>query len=87
MEDRTTMEVKVVAGARKAMIKKEGGLLKVYLTAPAVEGKANKALIEALAQLLRVAKRRIEITKGLQSRRKTITIYGKFDPIDLSEGV
>ena len=85
MEDKTVIEVKVVAGARKAMIKNEGGILKIYLTAPAVDGKANKALIEILSERLGAAKRQIEITKGLQSRRKTITIYGKFDSIDLSK--
>ena len=83
MEDKTVIEIKVIPGARKAMIKEESGYWKVYLTAPPVEGKANKALIETLSDHLRVAKRHIEITKGLQSRRKTITIYGKFDPIDL----
>ena len=83
MEDRTVMEIKVVPGARKAMIKEENGLWKVYLTAPPAEGKANKFLIEFFSRRLGVPKRLIEITKGLHSRRKTISIYGKFDPTDL----
>jgi len=44
------------------------------LTAPAVEGKANRALIEFLAEHFGVKKAQISIIKGLQTRRKTINI-------------
>ena len=47
---------------------------KVYLTAPANEGKANKALIKILSEYLDVAPSRIEITKGLKSRQKIVMI-------------
>ena len=49
-------------------------MLKVYLTAPAVEGRANKALIEVLADYWGVKKSQIEITKGLKIRHKTVMI-------------
>ena len=47
---------------------------KIYLNAPAVDGKANKALIALLAEHFNVRKYQIEIIKGLKLRRKTINI-------------
>ncbi len=70
------IDVKVIAGARKNLIKQLPQGLVVYLTAPAVDGKANKALIDALASQFDVAKSRIEIIKGLKSRHKTVKIDG-----------
>ncbi len=70
------LSVKVIAGAKKNFLKDENGLFKIYLTAPAVEGKANKALIAFLAEHFQVAKGAIEITKGLKSPRKVIKING-----------
>ena len=70
-------EVRVIPGAKKNLIRpEEGGKLKVYLTAPAVEGKANKALLQVLAEYFGVKRRCIEIIKGLKSRDKTISILG-----------
>ena len=40
------LEIKVITNAGKNEIKKEGDKYKVYITAPAVDGKANKKLIE-----------------------------------------
>ena len=68
------INVKVIAGARKNLVKRMPEGMVVYLTAPAVDGKANKALIGALAEEFDVAKSRIEIIKGLKSRHKTIKI-------------
>ena len=68
------LAIKVIAGARKNFLKQEGELIKVYLTAPAIDGKANRALIEFLSEHFNVSKSQIEIIKGLKSRRKTISI-------------
>ncbi|HNV24550.1 MAG TPA: DUF167 domain-containing protein, partial [Candidatus Omnitrophota bacterium] len=65
---------KVIPKAKKEFMKEENGVFKIYLTAPAVEGKANDALIAFLSEHFKVRKRAIEITKGLKSRYKTITI-------------
>ena len=70
------IDVKVIPAAKKNLIKQEGNVWKVYLNAPAVDGKANRALIALLAEHLKVRKSRIEITKGLKSRHKTINIKG-----------
>jgi uncharacterized protein (TIGR00251 family) len=75
------IEVKVIPGAKKDAIKQErdmweGDTWKVYTSAPAVDGKANKALIALLAGHFQVRKSQIEIIKGLKSRHKTISIEG-----------
>jgi len=66
--------VKVVPGAKKNLVRKEGDGLKVYLNAPALEGKANKALTDVLAHYYGVRKRQIAIVRGLKSRQKTVII-------------
>jgi uncharacterized protein (TIGR00251 family) len=76
------IDIKVIPGAKKNLVKQEqdmwqGDSWKVYVSAPAVDGKANKALIEVLAKHFQVPKSQIEIIKGLKSRRKTINISGK----------
>lgn len=71
-----TLNIKVVPGAKRNAWKEEDGRIKVYLTAPAVDGKANKALVAFLAGHFRVRPRQIEMIKGLKSRQKTITIRG-----------
>jgi uncharacterized protein (TIGR00251 family) len=68
------IEVKVIPGARKNNIEESEGLYRVYLTAPPVDGKANKALINFLAEHFGRRKSEIEIIKGLKSRMKTIKI-------------
>lgn len=70
------LNIRVVPGAKKNFVKDEEGRLKVYLNAPAVEGKANKALIKFLAEYFKVRKNQIEITKGLKSRDKIVNING-----------
>jgi hypothetical protein len=74
MRQSIQIQLKVVPGAKKNLLKQEGAVYKVYLTAPAVEGKANKALVDFLAQEFKVRKRQIEIIKGLKSRDKIIMI-------------
>ena len=75
------IDIKVIPGAKRNAIKHErdmwaGDTWKVYISAPAVDGKANKALIDILAQHFQVRKSQIEIIKGLKSRHKTISIKG-----------
>jgi uncharacterized protein len=50
--------------------------LKLRITAPPVEGKANEACITLLAELLGVKKARIEIVAGHGSRTKTVVVKG-----------
>lgn len=50
--------------------------LKVRLTTPPIEGRANKAVIAFLAKTLKLAKSSITIVSGNQSRTKKIQILG-----------
>jgi uncharacterized protein YggU (UPF0235/DUF167 family) len=53
--------------------------------ASALEGKANKALCEYLAKLLKVSPSRVRIVHGLASRKKLVEIEaGYFDAEKLS---
>lgn len=52
----------------------EDGTLQLYVRAPAVEGKANKAAIELLAAHLGVPKSSIHLTAGATSRFKRFEI-------------
>ena len=67
------LEIKVIPGAKKALLK-EDGVFKVYLTAPAIEGRANEALVDFLADHFGVKRSGIEIVKGLKSRHKIVSI-------------
>lgn len=51
-------------------------LLKLRLTAPPVDGKANKAVIAFLAHLFHLPKSSLIIKRGQQSRNKTVVITG-----------
>ncbi len=51
-----------------------GDAIKIKLTAPPVEGRANKACIEFLSKALNVAKAELEIATGQTSRLKLIRI-------------
>ncbi len=51
--------------------------LKIRLTAPPVEGKANKALIDFLADWLGVKKSQVEIVSGQLSKIKIIKVIGE----------
>lgn len=52
------------------------GALKVRLCAPAVENRANEALIEFLAGLLKTARSAVRIQSGEHSRTKRVEIRG-----------
>jgi len=52
------------------------GELRVHVTAPAVEGAANNALVRLLAGELGVAKRDVRIVAGATSRRKLVVVDG-----------
>ncbi len=72
-----TFAVKVHPRAKKNAITGEvGDALKVALTAPPVEGRANEACIEFLAEVLRVSKSSVSIAAGQSSRNKVVRVRG-----------
>jgi uncharacterized protein len=52
------------------------GMLKIALTAPPVEGAANKALVAFVAKLLGVSKSSVAFVAGETSRKKTLRVEG-----------
>ena len=53
-----------------------GDALRLSLTAPPVEGRANEACIEFFANFLKVAPSSVTIASGERSRRKVIRVLG-----------
>ena len=73
-----TFAIKVQPRARKnAITGVVGEALKVALTAPPVEGKANQACIEFFAELLNVPRASVTIVAGHTSRNKVIRVLGR----------
>ncbi len=69
------INVKVIARARQPrIISLTADSLKVYVTAPAVDGKANAAVIASLADWLGVKLRDVRIVRGLKNREKVVEI-------------
>lgn len=74
---RSTISVRVRAGAHREEIAGVlDGVLLVRVTAPAHEGRANRALCRLLAERLRVAPSRIVVARGPRSREKLIEVDG-----------
>jgi len=70
--------LKVSPNAKKTRwARSDAGEIKCYVASPAVDGKANAAVIEALSSALGVAKRDIIILTGHTSRIKRIEILSK----------
>ena len=64
-------------GARKSeVIGEHGDALKIKLQAPPVDGKANRALVEFLGEVLGISKSKIRIISGETSRQKRVSIAG-----------
>jgi uncharacterized protein len=54
----------------------QGDMLKIRLTTPPVDGKANKAVVAYLAKLFHLPQSAFLIKRGQQSRSKTLVIMG-----------
>jgi uncharacterized protein (TIGR00251 family) len=76
-EGAATFLVRVQPRASRDEIAGEtGGALKVRLRAPALEDRANEALVEYLAELLKTPRSAVRILSGERSRTKRIEIRG-----------
>ena len=72
-----TFAIRVHPRAKKTAITGElGDALKLAITAPPAEGKANQACIEFFAKLLEVPRSSVTIAAGQSSRNKVIRIAG-----------
>ncbi len=75
--DGVSFEIRVHPRAKKnAITGKIGDKLKVTLTAPPIDGRANEACIEFFAKLLRVSRSSVTIASGESNRQKVIRVIG-----------
>jgi uncharacterized protein (TIGR00251 family) len=73
----TVFRIRVVPRAsRSEMAGIQGDALKLRITAPPVEGKANEECIRLLAETLGVKKGQVTIIAGHASRTKTVVVDG-----------
>ena len=68
------INIRVIPNAKRNNISEEQGKLKVHVSVPAVDGKANKALIKVLAEYFKIKKNNVRIIKGAKSREKVVEI-------------
>ncbi|HET9981676.1 MAG TPA: DUF167 domain-containing protein, partial [Ktedonobacterales bacterium] len=69
-----TVAVRVTPRARRNAIALEGDTLRVWLTAPPVDGAANAALLALLAERLGIPKRAVTLVHGETAREKVVAI-------------
>jgi uncharacterized protein (TIGR00251 family) len=76
-ENGLVITVKVVPGSsRSEIVGRHGQMLKIKVAAPPEKGKANKALLEFLADTLNLKKTALEITAGHTSSIKQVFLTG-----------
>ena len=69
------MKLRIVPNAKRdEVVGEHGDAVKIKVAAPALEGKANEALLEFVAGKLRVHRRDIALITGEKSRGKLIEI-------------
>jgi len=72
------VKVRVIPGSkRNEVVSRIGSILRVKISAPAVEGKANEELCEFLADFFDVKRSNVFLRKGERGREKTIEITGR----------
>ncbi len=67
-------KIKAIANSKNNSIEFLDEFIKIKIKEKAIDGKANKAIIEYLAEILDIAKSKIEIASGEKSTMKTISI-------------
>ncbi len=73
----TCLHVRIQPGASQNKVAGyENSVLKLRIAAPPVEGKANRKMIEFIADLLDVPPSNITIKTGLTGKQKTLIIAG-----------
>ena len=72
-----TLAVRAQPGARKnAVLGEQAGALKVSVTAPPEDGRANAALVEVLRDWLGLKRSQVELAGGATNRNKVFLIRG-----------
>ena len=72
------IKVRVIPNSkRNEVVSRIGSILRVKISAPAVEGKANEELCEFLSDFFDVKRSMVFLRKGERGREKTIEICGR----------
>jgi len=75
--DGVLLKLKVLPrSSRCEIVGPHGDFLKIKVTAPPLEGRANEEIIEFLAATLGIKKGQVNIVSGHASRHKTVAITG-----------
>lgn len=76
-DGRITLTLHIQPGAKKTEFAGlHGDALKIRLSAPPVDGKANEALIKFVAETLKLPKSAVSLKSGQTSRRKVLEVTG-----------
>jgi hypothetical protein len=68
------LKIRVIPNAKKIKVKLSGDSARIYLTAQAKDGAANKQLKKVLADYLNTKKSNVHIARGQKSRDKVVEI-------------
>jgi uncharacterized protein (TIGR00251 family) len=75
--DGCVLPVRAQPGARRnAVVGEHGGALKVAVTSPPEDGRANQALVEVLSKALQVRRSQVELLTGPANRNKRFLVRG-----------
>jgi len=75
--DGVLLPVRAHPGARKAgVLGEQAGALKVAVTAPPQDGRANAAVVELVRELLGLKRSQVELIAGLKDRNKKLLVRG-----------
>lgn len=77
MKNNKNIKIKVVVHTNSKSPRTEKtpeSILKIYVSEPAIEGKANRAVVDKLSELYKVSKPSITLTHGAKSKNKVFEI-------------
>ena len=75
--DGCILPVRAQPGARRnAVVGEHGGALKIAVTAPAQDGRANKAVVALLCEVLNLKRAQLALQSGQTARDKRFLITG-----------
>lgn len=70
------IEVRLRPRGRDELLEMRGGVLQARVTAPPVDGRANRALCKLIARRLGIAPSRVSVVRGEKSRDKLVQVKG-----------
>lgn len=70
------IQIRAHPGSGRVAVRKRDGALDVFVTAPPADGRANRAVIDALAGAFGVSRSRIRLLRGERGRDKLVEVSG-----------